>query len=402
MTAKKPASQHAANSLKPRGAIEMNGDGSGTIETPETFDDNADFASMLRMFGVNPDKVIVKGDTIRVSARQVVTVDEYTGEETVRVARSFSAAFMPRPASWIDEDELTAIGAALRSRGTKKTRTPKRNPVTYFIALADLQLGKSEGGGIAATLDRFNAAFDAALENLETLRASGVNVEKIALAQMGDVIEGCDSNYASQTFTVEANQRRQLRIALDVLVSAVDRALETGLPVHFVSVHSNHGQWMRRAGSKGNITSESDTSDGALHDSLKTVFRREARVSFTELNDEAVITVNLSGVNVALSHGHLTTAARAEAWLDSQARVQERLNGVPVDVFVTAHSHHFRQQDLGAYQWFQCPALDGGSKWFQDARGRWSTAGVLTMVLGAHLPVKVAHVTPQWAVRGDR
>jgi hypothetical protein len=391
-----PKKQSCAPVLNTDAKVDIHENGEGTIKTGETFETAANWDNLLASFGIDPETVLVKGDTIRMSARTVKFINE-DGTSGERVARSFSAAFMPRPAHWISDDVIEALGKKVRARGTKKVVLPEGDS-TYLVCLADLQLGKSEGGGVAATIERFNQAMDAVVANYVSLKKQGFKFEKIALAQMGDLLEGCSGSYDSQTFTVELNQRRQVKIGLEIMIATIDRLLKLGLPVHVVSVNSNHGSWMRRGG-KANITSTSDTSDGAIHDALHQVYRNDEQVTFTALNDEAVISASFSGVNVGFSHGHLTTSAQAGRWLDDQERVLARLKDFPVNVFVTAHSHHFRQADLGAYQWLQCPALDGGSQWFEDARGRWSTAGMLTAVLGSHLPTGVAEVKCQWATR---
>ncbi len=47
---------------------------------------------------------------------------------------------------------------------------------------------------------------------------------------------------------------------------------------------------------------------------------------------------------------------------------------------VTGHYHHFSVTDHGPRVWVQCPANDGGSRWWQDATGAVSRAGMLTFV----------------------
>ena len=47
---------------------------------------------------------------------------------------------------------------------------------------------------------------------------------------------------------------------------------------------------------------------------------------------------------------------------------------------VTGHYHHFSVVDHGPRVWVQCPANDGGSRWWQDATGAVSRAGMLTFL----------------------
>lgn len=374
--------------------VDTSPDGSGQIVTGESFEPTANWDQLLQEFGIDPKKILVKGDTIRVSARTVRYKDKF-GEEQSRIARSYSAAFAPRPMNWLDDDYIDNLTKGLINRGSKKVKTPKGNS-TYLLCIADVQLGKSEGGGVDATVERFNKVMDESVSNFIELKERGFKFEKIAIAQMGDLLEGCTGNYDSQLFTVEINQRRQLDLATALMVAAIDRMLEFGLPIHVVSVNSNHGSWLRRGG-RSNITSTSDTSDGAVEDSMKRAFRNDPRVTFSDLQDQAIVTAELSGTKVGFSHGHLTSPAKAGKWLDDQDRVLSRLEDFQADVFITAHSHHFRAVDQGAYMHYQCPALDGGSRWFQDLAGRWSKPGLLTMVLGDQYHTGSTEVKVMWA-----
>lgn len=383
--------------LSSEARVEVKGDGSvDIIRSPETFDEEADFDGLLRNFGVDPAKVMVLRDTVRISARTVRWTDPETGEEVSKVARSYSAGFMPRPNHWLDDEYIDDLVNRMLRRGVKPIKPLPKGDSSFLVALADLQLGKSEGGGVEATLERIDNGIDSIVAHFHSLRKRGYAFEQIVLAQMGDLLEGCTGNYDSQLFTVQLNQRRQLDLGIGVMTSVIDRFRSLGLPVFVVSVNSNHGSWMRRGG-RANITSTSDTSDGAVEDALKRIFRNDPEVTFTDLQDQAVVTAEISGVNLGFAHGHLTSPAKSGKWLDDQERVLVDLEGFNPDVFITAHSHHFKQTDMGSYMHFQCPALDGGSRWFQDVAGRWSTAGILTMVIGKQFPIKATEVNVAWA-----
>jgi hypothetical protein len=152
-----------------------------------------------------------------------------------------------------------------------------------------------------------------------------------------------------------------------------------------VTVHSNHGEWTRNGGSKA-ITGDSDTVDGFLGDTLARVFAAQEHVTFHTPHDESVMTLTTSGVPIAFSHGHHARGGM-EKWIAGQTQRLVYKEGLAPRVWVTAHFHHLRIQDLGAYWWFQCPSLDGGSKWFEDSAGKWSTPGVLTFVVTQASPV---------------
>ena len=99
--------------------------------------------------------------------------------------------------------------------------------------------------------------------------------------------------------------------------------------------------------------------------------------------------VNLSGLEVAFTHGHKISGKEVE-WLRSQSLRLLRENGAEPRLWVTAHKHHLKIDDFGPFTRIQCPSLDsdgspsGGSKWFADLSGQWSTPGQLTFLAGEH------------------
>jgi hypothetical protein len=95
--------------------------------------------------------------------------------------------------------------------------------------------------------------------------------------------------------------------------------------------------------------------------------------------------IELSGVNVAITHGHKITGKEFE-WLRGQSQKLQYETGEMPNLWVTAHRHHFSAEDYGPFWRFQCPSLDGGSKWYTDSSGKWSTPGTLTMLVGRHDP----------------
>ena len=106
-------------------------------------------------------------------------------------------------------------------------------------------------------------------------------------------------------------------------------------------------------------------------------------MKWTIPHDEMVTTAVLSDVKVAFAHGHKMSGKKKD-WFNAQSIRILRDEGREPDLWVTAHFHHLEIIDHGAYTSLQCPSLDGGSKWFADTKGLWSTAGVLTFLTGRH------------------
>lgn len=346
----------------------------GTIATGALTEPLKDPADALQLLNVDPDVWELVGDTIRISRWQTPYRDS-DGEMTARWSHALRANIRRRTGTVITDADLDELRRTLHRKPSAEKAQPK-GLGTLVIALADLQLGKSEGGGVAATVERYREALDRIALRAAYLRQQGA-IGRILIAQMGDVTEGVCGNYASQTYTVEINQRQQILLALDLLTEAIKVCAEIA-PTTFLTVHSNHGEWSRNGGSKP-ITGDSDTVDGFLGDALTRLFADWDNVDFITPHDEAVVTTTAGGVPVAFSHGHKASGGM-EKWIDNQTRVLTYREGVQPRLWITAHYHHLRVQDQGPYWWMQCPALDGGSKWFTDSAGRWSTPGVLTFV----------------------
>lgn len=400
--------------LRGNARMELAADGSGLIETAETFDEAVDWDSMVAMLGGDPATTQVKMDTIRVSARTIVYTDD-DGNVRERIARSYSAALTPRdPRSertfdaW--EKALTEIRAAMRTPITPPK--PRKNQPTsaFLVAFGDMQIGKSEGNGIEGVLTRIFDAVERSIESYQQNVAMGERYHEVVLAQMGDIVEGVMGNYANQLHTVKLNKTDQEDLAMEVLTYIIERyRAEVGLPITLVTVNSNHGEQSRGGGNK-NLTSASDTVDRRLALDLQRFYElmeangvKGPKVRFITPSDNLVVPAVFAGVNMAFAHGH-GIGARAKATTIQQEllmydkELTETNGGVPFlpQIWITAHYHHFMVQDVGPYTWIQTPALDGGSAWFTNMSGNYSRPGLLTASIGSHHEGGIDLIRPLW------
>lgn len=367
---------------------EMTADG-GEISTgqlQEELDGNWD--SILKGFGLDPQIFEVADDTVRCSKWQSSKRLE-NGDRDIIWLFSYRAKFRRRTGNVFSDADFDEIRQQISKRKPAVLRGVKpstQSPSTMVVCLADWQLGKSAGGGVKATVERVINSFDAIAERVKDLRKVGRNIEKIVIANMGDPIEGCGDHYASQTFTVELNQRQQLLLALDLWTKAVLKLAPLAEKAEFISVLCNHGEWMRR-GPKS-ITGDSDNASGFLADALQRILEGRPEVANLEWfipDDEMTMTSVLSDVKVAFNHGHkITSTAKESDWIKSQSIRILREEGRIPDLWITAHRHHLSVTDFGAYTRIQCPTLDGGSKWWTDSTGLWSQYGTLTVLVGQH------------------
>lgn len=353
----------------------------GVLDKP--LDLSTDWDAVLLGFGLDPNVFEVKDDTVKMSKwQQSRRLDN--GDRDIVWLYSYKAEFTRRSlvAQDIDTEALHARVRTWRPRTHAPVRTHEA-PSTFVVCWADWQLGKSAGGGIATTVDRIHESYELAVARIAELRKAGRNIERVAILNMGDPIEGCDGNYSSQLHSVEANQREQLNLCLDLWANGI-MAVQPDL---FASVLCNHGEWTRRGPGTKPVTTDSDNAGGYLADTLQRVFagREGAPSEWAVPHDEMVTMVNLSGLNVAITHGHrIPSPAKELDWLKGQSIRLLREQGAEPRLWVTAHKHHVNVTDFGPWWRLQCPSLDGGSKWYTDSSGNWSTPGTMTFLAGQH------------------
>ena len=347
-----------------------------------------DWDVVLRGFGLDPDIFEIVDDTVRMSKWQSSKRLE-NGDRDLIWLYSYKARFKRKNLTALPDKEIDDIRTYVQKwKSVAKTTAPisSEKGSTLVVCWADQQLGKSAGGGTDATVARIMDSYQATIQRVKDLRKIGRNIEKIAIVNMGDPVEGCDGNYASQLFTVELTQRQQLLLAIDLWAQGIRQLSPLAEEAEFISVLCNHGEWMRRGGKA--ITSDSDNAGGFLTDAVKRVLEGRPETDKLKWNiphDEMITTSVLSGIKVAFTHGHKISGKEVE-WLRGQSIKILREEGREPDIWVTAHRHHLQVQDFGPWYRFQCPSNDGGSKWYTDMSGNWSTPGTLTFLVGNHDP----------------
>jgi hypothetical protein len=353
---------------------------------------NNDWTHIFKLFKLDPEQFTIIDDTVRTSTWQQSKRLENGDRDTTQLY-AYSCRFRKLGATPVSDEDFEI--RRQRVQAWKPPLKPLRRlpgtmgePSTLVVNWADWQLGKSEGGGVAATEQRVLDSFEKTETRLRELRKTGRNVEGIALVNMGDPTEGCQGNYASQTFSVELTQRRQILLAMDLFEQGILTFASLAEKCDVIGTLCNHGEWTRKDGKP--ITTDSDNVSGFLLDALQRVFK--SRPDMKHINwhipqDEMVTMVNLSGVNNAFTHGHKITGGTLKAeenWLRGQSIHLLRTLGSEPRLWTTAHRHHAFVIDMGPWHRIQCSALDGGSKWFLDSSGQWSTPGTTTYLAGNH------------------
>ena len=359
----------------------------GAVEAP--IESVADWDGVLRHFGLDPAEFEIMDDTVKMSSWQQSKRTE-DGDRDVVWLYAYKARFR-RVAARLPETDLEQIKKDI-ARWRPIRRTPGAGlgaPSTLCLSLADWQLGKGEGGGAAGTTQRVLDAFDAGEKRLKELRRIGRNVTSVALWNMGDPNEGCYDNYANQAFTTDLNRREQLNLAIRLHLTGIRTFAPLADDVEWGSVLCNHGEWSRAGGpGSRSVTDDSDNIGGFLGDTIRTVMADRAgfdHVRYLVPHDEMTMVSHMSGVTVALAHGHKAPGTPKElTWLHGETVRILRERRREVRLWMLAHRHHYSIVDHGPWHRLQMPSLDYGSKNFTDGTGKWSTAGTFTCLVGEH------------------
>lgn len=364
-----------------------------------------DWSHVLTNLGFDPEAWEVDGD-----------VAEVRSWDTAGGVRCFYYKAKVRPLRTRGDDpealDIEALCDEVRKRGPLKAATD-RVVVTeggwLVVVLTDWQAGKGTRGGAKMLAERV-ARLGAAIEQrVAWLRSTGVQVRGLALLLGGDLVEACDGHYAMQKFEVELDGRQQTKMVRRLLVNLVDRLAPMFDRVVFVVAAGNHGE--KRRNGKAD-TSWSDNLDVEIPeqvaDALAMNPERYGHVSFILPDAERLTaTVDLDGLVVGIAHGHqmrgggATVQAKVLTWWRKQAFARHPIGDA--HVLVTGHFHHFEvygdgDHEGGSRVWFQAPALDGGSPWWEQTGGGATFAGTLTFVAAhgdwSHLEVLRADGPP--------
>ena len=359
----------------------------GTLTAPLLVND---WDAVLKSFGLDPAIFQVADDKVRMSKWQSSKRLE-NGDRDLIWLYSYRATFTRRKMAKIDELDIESIRKNIRTFKPLKTASKgiSQDPSTFVFLAADWQLGKSSAGGPEATTKRVLNSFEKAIERIEELKKTGRNIEQIAFVNCGDPIENCDGHYSSQTFAVQLTQREQLLLALDLWTTGVTMMAALAPKMQFISTLSNHGEWTRRNGKP--ITTDSDSADGFLADTLKRILEKDKIVDKWVIpHDEMTVTSELSGMNCAFTHGHKIARNEFE-WLRGQSLRLLRDTGKEPKMWFTAHRHHIKIDDYGVFTRFQAPSQESdglssssGSKYYTDQSGKWSSPGSMTLLVGKH------------------
>lgn len=322
------------------------------------------------------------GDTVGFSSWQqsARTAD---GDRDVVTLYAYRARFQRiSPVDAETEQRLKELAASVRAH-TPKPAVAAHGGLTkcHTTLWADWQLGKD------SETEQIVKGILSDLDSAVRVWESSSDLSEVALCFMGDPIDNVSDSYVSQQFLTDLNLTDQLMLALELMTKIITAAMSHAAVVHAAFVLCNHGQ-LTRKGTKTNVTDDADNAQNLLARVLRDyVFAdatREGRIIWHIPEDGDMVTrAVFAGVPVALAHGHKITG-REDAWLLKQTALSTSKHSFTPRLWLTAHRHQFNVLDLGSVHRVQAATRDGGSKYFEDANGLYSTPGTVALTIGEH------------------
>lgn len=350
----------------------------GTITSRAMSSSTPEFDTLLQEWGFDPKKYAIVNDTLRVS-----TWDMNVGKGDIHQAWAYKAQIVATEAT-IDQEDYTKIEKWIQSYKRKAKPKVKKTKASFFVAVADLQLGKRDGGGTEAIVKRFLEKIDTVRDRYNFLRAAGVEMDQLTVVGLGDIVEGCVGFYpqAMGPNGVELDYRNQMKLARRLIAKALVEWSKDFDVVVVGAVPGNHGE--KRTTKNVAPTGGMDNYDIEVFEQIGEIFADKPQYNHIKfvIPDEPHLSINVCGTNMSFTHGHLagfsgTVENKLMNWWKNQTF--GGFHAGSSSILVTGHYHHFRQVH-DPRTWIQVPSLDE-STYFEQQAGKKTRQGVVTMVV---------------------
>ena len=345
--------------------------GGFVVGTPRPEGEEVDATTVLAEFNLDPAEWTVT--SMRRGKWQ-----RYDGDwlESVRVN------VVPALASMSDLVDIEQLVDHIKKWRPGKGIKKSTGSGAFLIAAADQQIGKKANGeGSGQSVDRILKLTEKAVHRFEQNIKAGMNPGTIALALLGDHVEGTTSQNgrlqgqaASDLGITEQTRvaRRLLLAQVKAFAPLVDRLI---VPV----INGNHDEATRQV-----VTDPADGWNVEIASAVQDICAENPALSHVEFRypstGHQTLTLDVEGTMLGMFHGHQANQNNTLRYLSQQAAGQTALGAA--DLWISGHFHNFKTMDIGERLWVQAPTTDPGSEWFRDRAGMNSKPGLLTMMIG--------------------
>ena len=336
----------------------------GTIVTPKTTDGDPDWDHMFSFWNLDPELWEVVGDSIRVNSW------EGPSAEGTVLYHQYKAQIRRRTTTKIDVDELVA--QISKWKKPKQAGLPAEGSC-FIVCAADWQIGGR--GGTEAAIARVMTALPEIVTRAKQAVKNGADT--LLVASLGDIVEGFNTSYANQPFTIDATLSEQARVARHLMKELLKALVPLFRRVIVAGVRGNHGQKSKESTPEDNV--DLDYLEGVMESCRESAWGNHIEWLFPEPDVASQVFVEVAGTYLVLAHGDewRGSADKGPQWWKNTA-FQRHANLDLAHFLLLGHRHHFRWQECGEDRWLvQCPAMDGGSRWFADGGGEKAKPGIL-------------------------
>lgn len=357
----------------------------GTVTTSAVYEPPTDWSDLLRERGLDPALYEIVGDTIRWTSFDGWKRDNPDDKAYSTICYSYKAEIRLRSP---ERPNLDEIYQSVR-KAKKPSKTPPAGDTTFVIALSDWQTGNRDGGGVQKQVEEIASLPHKLTQRVRDLRKTGVAIDHIVIAGLGDLVEGTCGHYPAQQFRIEVDRREQMKIVRRGIRDIIVALCPLAEKVTVTAVGGNHGE--NRGLSGKAFTTTGDNDDVAVFEQLAEAFQLNPD-AFPNLSwriplERLTTSMEVNGKILAFTHGHLSKAGNNAAqavwnWWKDQAHGRAHPGVADADILVTGHYHHFNAKEQEGRALFVCPSIVPVGEYFQDAYGVRTRAGTLTFCVG--------------------
>ena len=307
-----------------------------------------------------------------------------------KVVQKWNFQFKAKLAKRDKHPDLAPLVEEIRKH--KRVKLPSVGGDNSLVACwSDVQLGKRDGDGVEGTARRCLEKIDAVEDHVAGLRRIGAGIGTLYVFGLGDLIEQCSGFYAQQAFRTDLNRRDQVKVMRRIILKSIERWSTLFERVVVGCIGGNHGE--NRDGTGKSYTDFADNDDVAIFEQIAEICSenrdRYGHVSFRIPNNELSLTFDISGVITGITHGHVAgngsglPQKRILDWWMRQSHGMQPIGDATI--LINGHFHHFSVLESSRKTSLQCPALEGGSEWFENMSGQRARPGLLTAVIGKNV-----------------
>ena len=246
--------------------------------------------------------------------------------------------------------------------------------------------GNGDYGGLDALVEAISDLNESIPQRVADLRRQGYKIGTVCLAGLGDLIENSCGFYPAQQFRIDIDKREQVKLVRrgirDIILN-VSPVVET---LKVVAIPGNHGE--NRQNGKS-ITRVGDNDDVAVFEQVAEIIASHPDVNNVQWripSDEIAITVQLSGKNVAFTHGHVARGSGNAAevmwnWWKNQTMGRAYPGVADADMLITGHYHHLSIKEQANRLVVVSPSLVAVGEYFADSAGVMTQPGTLSMLI---------------------